>query len=73
VTEAKAIHNYESRLDVYLRRLEKENFSEDDRNLISGYIQQSRAQGISLGRLFKLAWSLFAIRRYAPHDFREIR
>jgi phosphoenolpyruvate carboxylase len=44
VTEEKDIHNYEGRLNAYLRRLEKENFSQDDRNLISGYIQQCRAQ-----------------------------
>jgi hypothetical protein len=50
VTEEKDIHNYESRLNAYLRRLEKENFSVDDRNLIAGYIQQSRAQGVGLGR-----------------------
>ena len=71
MTEEKDIHNYEGRLNVYLRRLEKENFSQDDRNLISGYIQQCRAQGIGLGRLFKLVWTLFAIHRYAPKDFKE--
>jgi hypothetical protein len=27
VTEEKDIHNYEGRLNAYLRRLEKENFS----------------------------------------------
>jgi hypothetical protein len=55
VTEANDIHSDEGRFNAYPRRLEKEKFSVDDRDLISGCIQQRRATPRELRRATKAA------------------
>lgn len=64
-------HDYEGRLSKYLQRLEREQFSRKDRTLIRDYIYHCRAQDISTGRLFKIAWTLIGIRRLLRIDFKK--
>ena len=63
-------YDYEARLARYLNRLEKESFSKQDQHLVNDF-EHCRAQGLSAGRLFKLAWTLFAIRRHMKVDFKK--
>jgi hypothetical protein len=63
VTDAKAgtgceegdIHDYQYRFRGCLQRLEDENFTTEDKELIRSYLEYSQAQGVGYGRQFKLA------------------
>ena len=52
------IHSYENRLRLCVSRIENGSFSSEDKLLIKNYLKHVEAQGVSKGRVFKIAWPL---------------
>jgi len=57
------IHGYEWKVQTCIRRIEKAGFAEEDKLLIKSYLKHMGAQGVSKGRVFKIAWTLLTLRR----------
>ena len=55
--ENEDIHGYEWKVQTCIRRIEKAGFAEEDKLLIKSYLKHMGAQGVSKGRVFKIAWS----------------
>ena len=65
------IHDYEQKLQACIRRIENEKFPEEDKLLLTSYLKHMGAQGVSKGRVFKLAWTLLTLRRHLTCNLRE--
>ncbi|MDG6954350.1 MAG: tyrosine-type recombinase/integrase [Nitrososphaerota archaeon] len=65
------IHSYEKRLQLCVSRIENDSFSSVDKLLIKNYLKHAEAQGVSKGRVFKIAWTLLTLRRHLRCNFRE--
>ena len=57
------IHGYEWKVQTCIRRIEKARFADEDKLLIKSYLKHVGAQGVSRGRVFKIAWTLLTLRR----------
>ena len=56
-------HDYAWKFGRFRDRLARESFSKQDQDLIIRLIEHSRAQVVSEGRAYMLAWSLLGITR----------
>ncbi len=55
-------HGYEDRLRRTLNQIEREGIPPQDKKLIKEFIFHCQAQGVSLGRLNKLSWTLVGLK-----------
>jgi integrase/ribosomal protein L40E len=65
------IHDYQSRLDSVLRRLESEQLILDNKKAILRFKEQLEAEGISTGRIFKYVWTLRNISKWLGKPFKQ--
>ena len=64
-------HDYGIRLEHTLNRIDREDILPADKKLIREFVYHCQAQGVSPGRLYKLAWNLLGIKRRIPTSFRK--
>ena len=57
------IQRYEWRLQACVKRIDRARFADEDKLLIKSYLKHVGAQGVSRGRVFKIAWTLLTLRR----------
>jgi integrase/recombinase XerD len=60
---AEDMHFYGKKLASYLKRLDGLVKTQEDRMMIRSYLDHLKAQGLSTGRLYKIAWTLIDIRK----------
>jgi hypothetical protein len=65
------IQGYEKRLQQCINRIDNDTFPSGDKQLIKSYLKHMGAQGVSKGRVFKLAWTLLTLRRNMKCNFAE--
>jgi integrase/recombinase XerD len=63
------LHYYGSKLSSYQRRI-KEEFLEEDALVFRSYLDHLKAQGMSTGRLYKITWTLFDIKKRLRCSFK---
>jgi hypothetical protein len=63
--------NYGRKLKQPLAMIQREDFPPADKKLIDDFTGHCRAQGVSVGRLYKLAWTLLSVKRRFPVSFRK--
>jgi hypothetical protein len=67
-------HNHGRKLEQTLAMIQREDFPPADKKLITDFLEHCRAQGMSIGRLYKLAWTLLGVkRRFPPRALRGCR
>jgi hypothetical protein len=59
-------HNYGRKLEKTLAMIQREDFPPADKKLITDFLEHCGAQGMSIGRLYKLAWTLLSVKRRFP-------
>lgn len=64
-------HNYEKKLRQTLERIQNSDFPPQDKKLIQDFMFHCQAQGVSLGRLNKLSWTLLGLKRRLPISFKK--
>ena len=68
------LHDYEHRLQSTQDRIASDPaLRSSDQRLIADYIEHCKAQGLSAGRRFKLAWTMHSIARQIPCPFKKAR
>jgi len=67
------LHYYGTKLASSLKRLDQAPWPESDKALIRSYIEHSRAQGLSIGRCYKILWTLCDIRKRLTCTFRAAK
>ena len=51
--------------------IQRQDFPPADKKLIADFIAHCRAQGVSIGRLYKLSWALLGLKRRFPVSFKK--
>ncbi len=59
-------HGYKDRLRRTLNQIEREDIPLQDRKIIKEFFFHCQAQGVSLGRLSKLSWTLLGLKTRWP-------
>jgi site-specific recombinase XerD len=65
------IQRYEWRLQACVERIDRAKFADEDKVLLKNYLKHMGAQGVSKGRVFKLAWTLLTLRRNMTCNLRD--